>query len=266
VAGPWRKLRIPLAVASIRCITLDWGDTLAANVGMPYLVSQRRALERLALALRSLDCLVPEDWTQLAMRELEQAWAETVDEVANREQREFDFQGLLQRWLGRTDAFGVDPARLSQLIRAFFLELTEVIPAYAESLPMLSLFKARGYRLGILSHVPWPGEACRAWFARHGLSAYIDFYSLSSEVGFIKPNPKHFEHALAHAGCPPQEVLHVGDHPRRDVLGARAMGMRTCLRLTEGIYPAAELEACRPDATITRLGQLHAVVEELTRA
>ena len=47
--------------------------------------------------------------------------------------------------------------------------------AFSESAPAMALLRARGYRMGILSHVPWPGDACRAWFERHGLSGFIDF-------------------------------------------------------------------------------------------
>ena len=121
----------------------------------------------------------------------------------------------------------------------------------------------RGFRIGVLSHVPWPGPACRAWFARHGLAAYIDFYSLSSEIGWIKPNPRHYQHALDQAGCAPDELLHVGDHPDRDIAGARAFGFRTCLRVTENIYPQDALATCGADAEILHLSEVLGVATGL---
>ncbi len=145
---------------------------------------------------------------------------------------------------------------LALAVERFFAGLTEVIAVYAESLPTLSLLKARGIRLGVVSAVSWPAPACRAWFQPHGLAPYIDFYSLSSEVGWIKPNPRHFQHALELAGVPAHQVLHCGDHPLRDVRGAAAMGMRTCLRQTQGIYSQQELEDCQPDLSILRIGEL----------
>jgi putative hydrolase of the HAD superfamily len=250
-------------MARIRCITFDWGDTLAANVGMPYLAAQRRSFDRMGRDLAELGCAVPADWTATAMRELEERWESTIDEARNPEHREFDFRAMMERWLSRAGAIEADAHGLRLAVERCLADLTDTIAAYAESAPTLSLLRARGYRIGILSHVAWPGDACRAWFARRGLAPYIDFYSLSCEIGWIKPNPRHFRHALDHAGCPPGDVLHVGDHPTRDVHGAKAMGMRTCLRLTEGVYPAELLEGCKPDAEIVRIGEIIDVVERL---
>jgi putative hydrolase of the HAD superfamily len=248
---------------AIRCITFDWGDTLAANVGMPYIATQRRAFARLAEDLKGLGCDVPADWVAVGMRELEQAWESTIDEARNPEHREFDFRAMLDRWLGRADAMAADAHGVRLAVERAMAALTDTIAAYAESAPTLSLLKARGYRIGILSHVPWPGDACRAWFARRGLAAYLDFYSLSCEVGWIKPSPRHLRHALDQAGCRPEEVLHVGDHPVRDVHGAKAHGMRTCLRLTEGVYAQELIESCQPDAEIMRLSEIVDVVARL---
>ncbi|MBA3709307.1 MAG: HAD family hydrolase [Planctomycetes bacterium] len=250
-------------MAAIRCITFDWGDTLAANFGMPHVTIQRRAFSRLGDDLVAAGGRLPAAWLEQAMRELGDAWFGTVDPIRNPEHREFDFQALLGAWVGRAGAMDADPQSVRRAIDRCLTMLTDTIPAYAESVPALSLLKARGLRIGILSHVAWPGDACRAWFSRHGLAPYIDFYSLSCEVGWIKPSPRHFRHALDHAGCAPGEVLHVGDHPLRDIGGAKAMGMRTCLRLTEGIYKAEEIDHCQPDAEITRLGQLLDVIAML---
>ncbi len=247
----------------IRCITFDWGDTLAANVGMPYLATQRRAFGRLGADLAALGCAVPGDWLETSMRELEESWSSSIDVVRNPEHREFDFRGMLDGWVAAAGAMDGDPHAVRQAIDRCLRTLVDTVPAFGESVPALSLLKARGYRLGILSHVTWPGDACRGWFARHGLAPYLDFYSLSCEVGWIKPNPRHFRHALDQTRCEPDEVLHVGDHPLRDIQGAKAMGMRTCLRLTEGIYQAEAMEACKPDAQILHLGELLEVLEVL---
>jgi len=50
--------------------------------------------------------------------------------------------------------------------------------------------------------------------------------------------------------------MHVGDHPWRDVAGARAAGMHTCLRITQSIYPAEELAACAPDIVAAHVCEL----------
>ena len=247
----------------IRTITFDWGDTLAANHGMPYLATQRRAFGRLAADLRELGCAVPEGWVDTAMAELAVQWRGSIDPARNPEHREFDFAAMLDRWVGAADALGADPHRLRLSVARCTATLTDTVIPYADAASALSLLKVRGFRIGILSHVPWPGPACRAWFERHGLAGYIDFYSLSSEIGWIKPNPRHYQHALDQAGCAPGEVLHVGDHPDRDIVGARAFGFRTCLRITENMYPHDALAACRPDAEILHLGEVLGVATSL---
>ena len=254
------RTAIPHDMPSIRCITFDWGDTLSASTGMPYAAAQLQAVTRLAADLHALTGALPSGWTEHVLADIDAAWLATGDPVRNPEHREMDFLGMLERWLGAADAISADPPRLAQAVRTFQAGLTEVIALYAESTPVLSLLKARGMRIGILSHVPYPPEACRGWFERTGLAPYIDFYSFSSEVGYIKPDPRHFQHALAQAKCPPAEVLHVGDHPLRDIQGAQAMGMKTCLRVTEGIHAPELMRSCTPDMSILRIGQLHAAL------
>ncbi len=247
----------------ITTVTLDWGDTLAANYGMPYLVTQRRAFERLGQDLAALGCTVPQAFAENAMGDLAGDWKRSIDPLLNPEHREFDFAAMLSGWVGAVGALECDPHRVQQAIMRCTGRLTDTVIPYGDSAAALSVLKARGYRIGILSHTPWPGDACREWFARHGLAAYIDFYSLSCEVGWIKPHPRHFQHALDQAGVSADRILHVGDHPLRDIQGARAHGFRTCLRVTENIYAHDALVACAPDAEILHLRELVEVLEKL---
>jgi FMN phosphatase YigB (HAD superfamily) len=248
---------------TIRCITFDWGDTLAANFGMPYLQTQRRAFARLAADLRALGCAVPDGWQQRALDDIEAEWSSTISRELNPENREMDMRAMFDRWIGAVAGIDTDPHRLKRALDQCLATLTDTVIPFADAAPSLALLRARGYRMGILSHVPWPGDGVRAWFARHGLAGYLDFYSLSCEVGWIKPHPKHFQHALDHAGCAPHEILHVGDHPHRDVEGARAAGFRTCLRHTEKIYPEEALLSCKPDAEILHLRELVEIAQGL---
>ncbi|GDY12670.1 hypothetical protein LBMAG53_15480 [Planctomycetota bacterium] len=240
----------------IRVITLDWGDTLAANVGMPYLTTQRRAFSNLAGDLRSLGGTVSDGFTQRCLDELAVQWKTSIDPTRNPEHKEFDFAAMLAEW---ATGSGVTLAAALPAINRCTDTLTDTVVVFAETAPALRRLREQGLRLGILSHVPWPGDACRRWFARHGLAGLVDFYSLSSEIGWIKPNPRHFQHAVTLAGCSPGEILHVGDHPDRDIAGARLAGLRTCLRHTEGIYQSI----AQADAEILHLSELPGVVERL---
>ncbi len=247
----------------IRCITFDWGDTLAANYGMPYLATQRHAFSRLGKELAAAGCVVPDDFSQQCIKALAVQWKSSIDPLQNPDHREFDFQAMLTGWVDATVGHGADSGAVLIAVERCKDRLCDTVLPFTEAAPTLAALKAQGLRLGILSHVPWPGDACRRWFARHGLAEHLDFYSLSCDIGWIKPNPAHFSDALRQAGVAAHEILHVGDHPLRDVEGARRAGFRTCLRWTECLYPEDSLHQAAADVTILQLHELTALVGQL---
>jgi FMN phosphatase YigB (HAD superfamily) len=91
----------------------------------------------------------------------------------------------------------------------------------------LVVLHERGIRLGIICDVGMtPSPVLRGWLDRHGVLALFDHWSFSDEVGWYKPAPQIFEHALAGlGGIDPRRAAHVGDLRRTDVAGAQAMGM-----------------------------------------
>jgi len=235
-------------------ITFDWGDTLATNFSMPYLATQRAAFGRLAEDLAAAGAKPRADFVTNALAALAVEWHRSIDVLRNPEHREFDcaalFTGLIAE-AGPGDPVAIQAARDRCEDR-----LTDTIFPFSEAIPTLAALKARGYRIGILSHVPWPGPACRRWFVRHGLAPFIDFYSLSCEIGWIKPSLHHYQDTARQAGCAPAQILHVGDHPLRDVRGGKAFGFATCLRRTERIYAEEDLDTCGPDFEILHLSEL----------
>jgi len=54
--------------------------------------------------------------------------------------------------------------------------------------------------------------------------------SISCEVGYLKPHPRIFQHALDALGVGPEETVMVGDSLRADVGGAKALGMTAVLK------------------------------------
>jgi FMN phosphatase YigB (HAD superfamily) len=245
---------------TIRAISLDWGDTLAANYGMPYKAVQQRAFDGLVQDLARAGGQVPNDAVASWWPALQEVWDRTVDPAQNPENREFDYEALIDGWLADC---GLDREQAATAVVTYGQVITDTVIAFAGVGEALAALKARGLRVGICSHVPWPGDACRAWYERQGWAKYIDFWSLSCEVGWIKPARAHYEHTLAAAGCAADEVLHVGDHPLRDVQGGHDFGFRTALKETQGIYDQALLDACPADARILHINELTAVVDRL---
>jgi len=59
-----------------------------------------------------------------------------------------------------------------------------------------------------------------------GLESYFDFIFTAEQVGFKKPHPQIFIHALNQTKADPKKSLMIGDSLEADILGALAQGMR----------------------------------------
>ena len=98
--------------------------------------------------------------------------------------------------------------------------------AFPDARPALDGLRALGVRAIAVSN--WDcslGEV----LARVELGSSLDGVVNSAEAGARKPDPAIFDPALALAGCPRAEALHVGDTPEEDVEAARAAGIRVLL-------------------------------------
>jgi putative hydrolase of the HAD superfamily len=76
----------------------------------------------------------------------------------------------------------------------------------------------------------------------------------AAEAGFAKPARPIFDKAIARSGFAPAEILHVGDHPKTDIQGARDAGLRTAWINRNGDEWPDDLSA--PDAVVTTIPEL----------
>jgi len=60
-----------------------------------------------------------------------------------------------------------------------------------------------------------------------GLDRYFEFSLSAESVGKQKPAPDMFLMALDHANVAAEEVVHIGDHPEHDIMGANRVGFHT---------------------------------------
>ncbi len=98
----------------------------------------------------------------------------------------------------------------------------QLYPGVAETLRWL---KDREYRIGSVTNRGLGGEPFREELRHHGVLDIFEVLSISCEVGYLKPHPRIFEHALEALGVDPADTVMVGDSLRADVAGARALGM-----------------------------------------
>ncbi|MDK2975370.1 MAG: putative hydrolase of the superfamily [Methanofollis sp.] len=110
--------------------------------------------------------------------------------------------------------------RAARTFRAASVRKKRVFP---ESLRLLEHF--RGLPMGLVSN----GQRV---FSEHelrhlGLSKYFDVLVFSSDLGFKKPDPRIFRHALSKLAVDPENALFIGDSYRDDILASREIGMRS---------------------------------------
>jgi putative hydrolase of the HAD superfamily len=99
--------------------------------------------------------------------------------------------------------------------RSAFYVFPDVIPA-------LDALQAAGLRLAVVSNWGW---AAPELLQTLELARHFEVLSISARVGYQKPHPAIFEHALDLLGVAAADAVHVGDDPTADILGARRAGI-----------------------------------------
>lgn len=125
-------------------------------------------------------------------------------------------------------SLGAGPDRLEgfadELLQRF--RRTARFHLFPETLEVLDALRARGVRTAIVSN--WSAR-----LAKHlddlDLTRRFDAVLISAVEGLEKPDRALFARALERLGVEPGEAIHVGDHPVKDVEGARAAGLRALL-------------------------------------
>jgi putative hydrolase of the HAD superfamily len=200
-------------------VTFDYWNTLMHEDGTMVALRREAWAARLgsagiAVAEHELDVAFEGAW-----RRFTQAWE------ANRQYRIDDAARDLLADLGLEH---LDADLHGQLVADLdvIAERAELVPA-AGIEGCLRTLRDAGLRIGIVCDVGMtPSTSLRRQLERHGLLELFDHWSFSDEVGWYKPAPQIFEHALAGLGlADPTRAAHVGDLLRTDVAGAKAMGM-----------------------------------------
>lgn len=102
---------------------------------------------------------------------------------------------------------------------AEFLEHRNNVELFPDALPFLK--RAReSYPLVSVSN----GNAD---LQRIGLADFFVGHVCARDVGAAKPDERVFREACQRLALDPERVLHIGDHPVQDILGAARVGMRT---------------------------------------
>ena len=223
----------------IRAITFDLDDTLWDI--WPVVA---RAEQRLHAWLERHYPRIPELFTALELRELCAEIAREYPQLAHD-------RTLLRKQALRLAAqqAGYESFRVEPAFEVFYIARNEVV-LFEEVLPVLERLSRR-YVLGALSN----GNADIRLI---GLDRLFSFSISAIDVGAAKPEPAMFQAACRHLGVLPEQIVHVGDDPEHDVVGAARAGMRTVWINRAGReWPGGE----RADAEIKTLEELEILLE-----
>ena len=110
------------------------------------------------------------------------------------------------------------------------------------------------FRLGIAAN---QSKGAFKFLERAGTLEYFDFKKVSEQIGYVKPDVRHFLAILEALGAKPDETVMVGDRQDNDIVPAKLLGMKA-IRLLVGVnrnqmvrYPREEA-----DHTIETMAEL----------
>jgi len=135
--------------------------------------------------------------------------------------------------------------------------LQRLMPDARESLARLSA----KYPLALLTN--GAPDLQREKIAASGLAGFFKAIAVSGEHGIGKPRAEIFHRLAAEVGVRPDEAVMVGNSLERDIAGAANAGLTSIWIKVAG---SEEHAAVEPDATITGLAELPALLERLEAA
>jgi len=186
----------------------------------------------------------------------EEVWERAADE--GREASDYRVRPLEQRLarIFRLDEHTCSDALLEALCRCFVRPIFKRARRYDDTLPVLQQLRSEGRRIAIVSNTAWgsPGELWREEIVRHGLDGLVDTVVFCRDVGWRKPAPQIFAYTLEKVGVGPEDCIFVGDDPRWDFCGPRAVGIAAVLLDRSGTLQ---------DVTEDRVRDLYAFYDSL---
>ena len=95
-----------------------------------------------------------------------------------------------------------------------------------------------------------------------GLDSFFDAVVANEDTGKRKPDPAPFRLALERLEVKPEEAIMIGDWAERDMVGAKALGMKTAFARYGDDFNTKDPGA---DYEITDIAQLVDIVRELNK-
>ncbi len=238
----------------VRAVLFDLGNTLWHIPEPPPIEQVRRETVGRILALLRSWGLEPQDEHPLLGRDIRLAITEADKRAYDTDCVSPNFSAIVRR-VAADKGLDLTPEQADELWHTWNLpgDFFGRRP-YGDAIETLSALRASGYRLGCVTNRVFSGPAFFAEVADLGLTPYFDTLVASCDIGYMKPHPRIFEHALEALAIAPQEAVMVGDSLRADVAGAQALDMTAVWRKPRKLLE--EPDGVRPHFVIDELHEL----------
>jgi HAD superfamily hydrolase (TIGR01509 family) len=161
------------------------------------------------------------------------------------------FPSVLSYLEALTVAHNLPASELGLLEQVFALHEVGTVPD--TSVEVLQRLRET-HRLGVVSDIWSASELYWREFARAGIRELFDVIVFSSDHGHLKPSPYLFLQALKAFPVGWEKIVFVGDSLRRDIAGAKAVGLATVWIDADG--SGGEPQGPRPDLIVRDLRDL----------
>lgn len=119
-----------------------------------------------------------------------------------------------------------------------------------------------GYRMGLISNAG-DDQDVHQLVRRFEISQYFDFILTSAACSYRKPHTRIFELAIANWYFLPSETVMVGDNLDADIRGAKSAGLYGVWISRRAGQSSEDQPRVQPDATISALSELPALLDFL---
>ena len=233
-----------LDTSRIRAVSIDLDDTL-----WPIWPT----IERAEIALQDwLTKHAPKTAKLVARIETRQAIRTRLDQ--DRPDLRHDFSALRRESIRIALTRAEEDPALAEAAFDVFFDARQRVDLFDDALAALDYLGSR-YPLIALSN----GNAD---VGRVGIGGFFQASIASRDVGFAKPDVRMFQAAAKAAGVPCDQMLHIGDDPALDALGALEAGMQAAW-LNRERKPWAHAQ--QPGADVADLMELCRQLEPATR-
>jgi len=241
----------------IRAILFDFGGTL--------MYGRRNWVPIVAKADDALTSYIRAQGMEVSLTTFSTEFRKRLDEYFK--QREEDllettYTFVLRELLKDKGYNDVESDVLRGALDALFSVTQENWVLEEDAIPTIEILRERGYKLGIVSNAG-DDKDVQQLAKGFGISKYFDFILTSAACSYRKPHPRIFELALSNWYYPPSEAVMIGDNLDADIRGAQKAGLFGVWISHHSDSQKEMLEQVQPDASLSKLSEFPALLDQL---